>query len=178
MTFILLLTTVTFKFVVNKSLPRISYLTYMVRNSFGSVTHALSQPPDLMSYDFVQRCSNSNHISFVIFLLFFVPFFSWLFLFVFISILLVCFLVHAEPLRVCCLQETTHPFCYSDIKKRQQSVCFLLRLENHKTTHRKQDDILCICCLFVVYFTTSKCCSFFLSATCYFFITSRQVNTQ
>jgi len=31
LTFILLLTTVTFKFVVNKSLPRISYLTYMVR---------------------------------------------------------------------------------------------------------------------------------------------------
>src|SRR6218665_1573241 len=34
LTFILLLTTVTFKFVVNKSLPRISYLTYMVRHSF------------------------------------------------------------------------------------------------------------------------------------------------
>jgi len=29
--FILLLTTVTFKFVVNQSLPRISYLTYMVK---------------------------------------------------------------------------------------------------------------------------------------------------
>jgi len=28
-TFFLLLTTVTFKFVVNKSLPRINYLTYM-----------------------------------------------------------------------------------------------------------------------------------------------------
>ena len=31
-TFFLLLTTVTFKFVVNKSLPRINYLTYMVSN--------------------------------------------------------------------------------------------------------------------------------------------------
>ena len=33
LTFILLLTTVTFKFVVNQSLPRISYLTYLVRSS-------------------------------------------------------------------------------------------------------------------------------------------------
>ena len=30
LTFILLLTTITFKFAVNQSLPRISYLTYLV----------------------------------------------------------------------------------------------------------------------------------------------------
>ena len=33
LTYILLLTTVTFKFVVNKSLPKISYLTYLVCTS-------------------------------------------------------------------------------------------------------------------------------------------------
>lgn len=33
LSFILLLTTITFKFIVNQSLPRISYLTYMVSRS-------------------------------------------------------------------------------------------------------------------------------------------------
>ena len=33
LTFILLLTTITFKFAVNQSLPRISYLTYLVRDT-------------------------------------------------------------------------------------------------------------------------------------------------
>ena len=33
LTFILLLTTITFKFAVNQSLPRISYLTYLVSSS-------------------------------------------------------------------------------------------------------------------------------------------------
>lgn len=37
LTFILLLTTVTFKFVVNKSLPRISYLTYMDKYILGTM---------------------------------------------------------------------------------------------------------------------------------------------
>ena len=41
LTFILLLTTITFKFAVNQSLPRISYLTYLVRIflSFHSIKY-------------------------------------------------------------------------------------------------------------------------------------------
>ena len=40
--FILLLTSVSFKSVVNNSLPRISYLTYMV--SYCSLTHYVNTP--------------------------------------------------------------------------------------------------------------------------------------
>jgi len=40
LTFILLLTTITFKFAVNQSLPRISYLTYLVSVLFHFTLHS------------------------------------------------------------------------------------------------------------------------------------------
>jgi len=41
LSFILLLTTITFKFVVSQTLPRISYLTYLVRYRLSLLTKLL-----------------------------------------------------------------------------------------------------------------------------------------
>ena len=43
LSFILLLTTITFKFVVSQNLPRISYLTYLVSKFFGIIINVLFQ---------------------------------------------------------------------------------------------------------------------------------------
>ena len=64
LSFLLLLTTITFKFVVSQTLPRISYLTYLVSGAaFCHLTNLLCLPHEskpTQEYDFFLTMSTSR----------------------------------------------------------------------------------------------------------------------